>query len=403
MKPKISIEFNNGVLGAVSPLDTGVFGFIASAVAVSTTFALETAYQIKSMKDVAALGITDNTDNHRLYKALSEFYAEAGEGQEAWIYGQAKSTKVSDWFTQTDGISPAETFLNAAKGKIRGLFTVYDPTVAPTLEEGDAIDPDVEVAAALAQTLFESYSAAKYAPFFTILEGYAYTGVKEDLADMLTQSWNSVGILIGDTETRTGATLSKGAAVGTLAGRLAAYSTRVNPGKVRNGALAPTKMFVVDTPVELYDNEALLDKGYISFTTHAGRTGYFFMDAPLACPVSDDYHYITHRRTINEAFRLTYDALLDFLLDEVPANADGTIQAIYAKTMESAVVRKISTSIPEDLSADQTDPKDVGVKCFVDPSQNIVSTSKVNVNVGIRPFGYNRWIDVMLGFELTND
>lgn len=401
MKPKISIGFNNGVLGAVSPLDTGVFGFMASAVAVSTTFALNKAYQVKSMKDVADLGITNSIDNYRLFKALEEFYAEVGEGQECWIYGLAKSTKVSDWFTQTAGISPVENFLNAAGGKIRGIFTVYDPTTAPTLEENDAMDPDVVVAAAKAQAIFESYSAVKYAPFFTILEGYAYTGVKEDLDSQLTQSWNSVGILIGDTESRTGTTASKGAAVGVLAGRLAKYLPKVNPGKVRNGALVPTKMFVVDTPVELYDNEALLDKGYISFTTHAGRSGYFFMDAPLCCPIADDYHYITHRRIINEAYRLTYDALLDFLLDEVPANKDGTIQAIYAKTMESAVVRKISTSMPEDLSADLSDPKDVGVRCFVDPSQNIVSTSKVLVNVGIRPFGYNRWIDVLLGFELT--
>ncbi|MFA7448810.1 MAG: DUF2586 family protein [Weeksellaceae bacterium] len=400
MKPKISVDFNNGVLGAVTPLTTGVFAFIASAAEVSSTFELNKAYQVKSMKDVSALGITASLENYRLHKALSEFYAEVGEGQECWIFGQPKTAKVSDWFTEVDGFSPAENMLNAAQGKVRGIFTVYDPAVAPTLGS-NAIDPDVEVAAAKAQTLFESYTAAKYAPFFTVLEGYAYTGVKEDLNSMLTQSWNSVGILIGDTEMRSGVTSSKGAAVGVLAGRLAAYSPKVNPGKVRNGSLAPTKMFVVNANVEVYDNEALLDKGYISFTTHAGRSGYFFMDAPLACLVSDDYHYLTHRRIINEAFRLTYDSLLDFLLDEVPANTDGTIQAVYAKTMESAVVRKISTSMAEDLSADLSDAKDVGVKCFVDPSQNIVSTSKVTVSVGIRPYGYNRWIEVLLGFELT--
>lgn len=402
MKPKISIEFNNGQIGAVNPLDTGVFGVLASAVAVSTTFALGKAYQVKSMKDVAALGITDSVDNHRLYKFLSEFFAEAGEGSEIWIYGMAKSTKVSDWFTATSGVTPAEGLLNAANGKIRGLFTVYNPTTAPTLGEDDAIDPDVEAAAAKAQTLFESYAAAKYAPFFTILEGYAYTGVKEDLVDMTEKSWNSVGILIGDTETRSGATTSKGSAMGVLAGRLAAYAPRVNPGKVRNGALAPINMYILDAAVENYDTEALNDKGYITFTTHQGRSGYFFMDAPLACPVADDYHYITHRRIINEAYRLAYQANLDFLLDEVPANADGTIQAIYAKTMESAVVRLISTAMGDDLSADQTDIKDVGVKCFVDPTQNIVSTSKVLQTVQIRPFGYNRWIDVLLGFELEN-
>ena len=94
MKPKISIGFNNGVIGAVTPLDTGCFGLIASAVAVVDGFQLETAYQLKSTKDLEDLKITDSLDNHRLYKAVSEFYAEAGEGSELWIYGIAKTKKV---------------------------------------------------------------------------------------------------------------------------------------------------------------------------------------------------------------------------------------------------------------------------------------------------------------------
>lgn len=400
MKPNISISFNNGVIGAVTPLDTGCFGFVASAVAVVGGFQLETAYQLKSMKDVADLKLTDSIDNHRLYKALSEFYDEAGQGSEVWIYGVDKAKKVSDWFTPVDGVTPVENLLNAAQGKLRGLFTVNDSSVAPVVTAG--MDADVLVAAGKAQTLFENYTKAKYAPFFTILEAYAFDGDKVALSSLTTQSYNSVGILIGDTETRTGTTASKGAAVGVLAGRLASYSVRVNPGKVVNGALNAQKLFVVDAPVENFDTEALYDKGFITFTTHQSRAGYFVMDDPLACPVDDDYHYLAHRRTINEAFRHSYDALLDFLLDEVPANNDGSIQAVYAKTVESAVVRKIATNMDGDLSRDAEDPKDSGVKCFVDPKQNIVTTSKMNVVVSVRPFGTNRWIKVVLGFELSN-
>lgn len=399
MKPKISISFNNGVIGAVTPLDTGCFGFVASAVAVVGGFQLNTAYQLKSMKDVADLKLTDSIDNHRLYKALSEFYDEAGNGSEVWIYGMAKTAKVSDWFTPVAGIAPVENLLNAAQGKIRGIFTINDSSAAVTVTNG--MDADVLVTAGKAQTLFEKYSAAKYAPFFTILEGYAFDGDKVALPSLLTNNYNSVGILIGDTETRTGSTASKGAAVGVLAGRLAGYPVRVNPGKVRNGSLNAQSLFVKDSAVENYDTEALYDKGYITFTTHQSRTGYFLMDASLACAVSDDYHYLTHRRTINEAFRFSYDAMLDFLLDEVPTTASGTISAIYAKTIESAVVRKISTNMGDDLSKDETDPNDVGVKAYVNPNQNITSTSKLEVSGAIRPFGYNRWIDFVIGFELN--
>ncbi|KMQ70313.1 DUF2586 family protein [Chryseobacterium koreense] len=400
MKPKLSISFNNGVIGAVTPLDTGCFGIVASAVAVVGGFQLDTAYQVKSMKDVADLKLVDSIDNHRLFKALDEFYAEAGAGSEVWIYGISKTKKVSEWFTPVAGIAPVEHLLNSANGKIRGIFTVNDSSVAPTVTAG--MDDDVLIAAGKAQTLFENYTAQKYAPYFTILEGYAFSGVKTALTDLSTLSHNAVGILIGDTEPLTGITSSKGAAVGVLAGRLAAYPAKVNAGKVINGALKAPKLFINDTPVENYDCEALYDKGYITFTTHQSRAGYFVMDDPLACDPDDDYHYLSRRRTINEAFRLCYDALLDFLLDEVPTNANGTIVATYAKTMESAVERKIYNNMASDLSRDENSINDTGVKCFVDPMQNIVTSSRIEVVVKIRPFGYNRWIDVVLGFELNS-
>lgn len=398
MKPKITISFNNGAIGAVTPLDSGCFGLVASAVAVTDGFQLGTAYQVKSMLDVAALKLTDSIDNHRLYKALAEFYEEAGSGTEIWIYGMAKSTKTSDWFIPVNGVAPVETLLNKAKGKIRALFTIYDPTVAPTVTNG--LDADVLLAAGKAQTLFEDYTAKKYAPFFTILEGYAFSGNKVDLPDLKTNDFNSVGVLIGDTETRTGITASKGAAVGVLAGRLAAYPVRVNPGKVRNGSLNTPILYINDTDVDDFDVESLYDKGFITFTTHQSRAGYYIMDASLACSVSDDYHYLTHRRTINEAFRLAYDALLDFELDEVPTTKTGQINSIYAKNMESTIARKVATTMPEDLSKDEADPKDTGVRCFVDPNQNILQTSKIKAVLAIRPFGYNRWVEMLIGFDV---
>lgn len=400
MKPNIKIGFNNGVIGAVTPLETGCFGFVASAIAVTGGFQLQTAYQLKSMKDVADLKLTDTIDNHRLFKALSEFYDEAGAGSEVWIYGMPKTSKVSDWFTPVDGFAPVENLLNSAKGKIRGLFTVNDSSIVPVITAG--MDADVLIAAGKAQTLFENYTARKYAPFFTVLEGYAFSGEKVALTDLGTINYNSVGIVIGDTETKSGVTASKGAAMGVIAGRLAKYSAVVNVGKVNNGALNAPQLFVADSAVENFDTEALYDKGFITFTSHQGRAGYFVMDDPLACPIDDDYHYLTQRRTINEAFRFSYDSLLDFLLDEVPTNADGTLIATYAKTVESAVERKIATNMGDILSRDTENPNDTGVKCFVDPTQNIVTSSKMEVAVKIRPFGYNRWVEVLLGFELNN-
>lgn len=399
MKPKINVRFDNGTIGAVVPLAVGLLGLIASAVAVGG-FELNTAYSIKSINDARALGLVDSVDNHRLFKSIKEFYAEAGEGTELYIMGVAKTVKLSDFFVAGEAeYSPAEHLLNSANGNIRGLLTCYDPDSSVEVTVTNGMNADVLVAANAAQQLFENYSAKKYAPFFTILEGHQFSGNKVELTDLNTYDYNSVAILIGDTETRTGTTASKGAAVGVIGGRIARSYVRENIGKVRNGALTATQLFINDTPVENYDTEALYDKGYITFVTHPGRAGYFFVDDPMACATDDDYSYLSRRRTINEAYRLAYEANLDYLLDEVPVNADGTINAAYAKAIEQAVESKIIASIGSDL---QNVDGDYGVQCFVDLKQNIVQTSKLNEVIRIRPWGYNRWIEVMVGYEIQN-
>lgn len=400
MKPNIDIKFDNGTIGAVSPLAVGLLGLLASAVAVGS-FELNKAYSVKSMNDVRQLGIIDSIDNHRLYKTLSEFYDEAGEGTELFVMGVPKTTKLSDFFTvnETEIVSPAEHLLNSSNGLIRGLLTCYDPasSVASTVTKGQ--DAEVLLAANKAQLLFENYSAKKYAPFFTILEGYNYSGNAVELEDLKSYDYNSVGILIGDTETRTGTTASKGAAIGVIGGKIARSEVRENIGKVRNGALAAPALFVNDSPVENYDTEALYDKGYITFVTHQGLAGYFFIDDPMACATDDDYSYLSRRRTINEAFRLAYQANLNYLLDEVPVNADGTVNAAYAKAIEQAVESKIIASIGGDL---QQMDGDFGVQCSVDLSTNVVRESKLKEVLRIRPWGYNRWVEVLVGYQIQN-
>ena len=93
MLPGINIEFQNGQLGQVVDLPDGVSGLLASAVAVGTTFLLNTPYQIRSMVDVAALGIIPDVHNYKLYKTLKEFYAEAGAPEGAlFVNGELVGT-----------------------------------------------------------------------------------------------------------------------------------------------------------------------------------------------------------------------------------------------------------------------------------------------------------------------
>ena len=42
-----------------------------------------------------------------------------------------------------------------------------------------------------------------------------------------------------------------------------------------------------------------------------------------------------------------------------------------------------------------------GCICYIDPSQNVLSTSTVNVTLKVRPYGYARFINVELGFQVA--
>ena len=405
MLPGIKIMFDNGNLGSVVSTADGVFGLLASSVAVADKFELNTPYAVKGMADVANLGILPDVDNYNLYKNLKEFYDEAGEGTELWLMGFPKTDKVSDWFTADAGTgkAPAEKLLDAANGKLSLLFTSFAPDAAYTPTITDGMDADVMLAKQKAQLLAENYTNKNFAPFIVLLEVYAFSGNHIELPTLLEGSDNRVGLFIGDTKTTTANPASVGSANHIMAGRLAKYQVHENAGKVKNGALATLTAFINDTAVELYDVEALHDKGYITFRTHVRKSGYYISDDPLATAESDDYHYITRRRVIDKAYRLAHNIASNEILADFDLNNDGTISPFFAKTVEGNVEREIATQMTAkgELSANPSDKDDLGVKAIFDLTKNVATTNRIELKLRVRPKGYARWFDIYLGYDIT--
>ena len=404
MLPNISIKFDNGNLDTAVSTDDGVFGLLASAVATDT-FELETPYVVKGMSDVADLGILPDVDNYNLYKTLSEFYQEAGQGRKLWLIGFNKTTKVSDWFTPDPetGKATAEKLLDIANGEIKMLFTSFSPTQY-NLNIENGIDADVFVAKQKAQLLAKNYTDKKFAPFYVVLEAYGFTGNHLDLVSLLEGSDNRVAIFIGDTEKRTADVPSLGASNHILAGRRAKSSVQESSGKVKNGALATLKAYIVDTPVEEYDVESLHDKGYITFRTHVRKTGYYISDDPLATdPTHDDYSQIPLREVIDKAYRLAHNIASNEILTDFDLNNDGTISPFFAKTVEGNIEREISQQMTAkgELSANLADKNDLGVTARFNTVKNVATTNRIELTLKVRPKGYARWFDILLGYNIT--
>lgn len=396
-RPKVNIGFENGNLGVVATSPDGVCGIVASATAVSTTFLLNKYYVIYSLKDAETLGITSAIANYELHKTISEFYDEAGEGTELWIYGVAKTRTLDQLVTDS------EALLTASNRRIRFVILKYAPTAAETVLTA-GIRTGFPATLQAAQTLAEDFTTNKIHPVVFIIEGYNYTGVASDLLGFSTTTYNRVAVMIGDTETRTGTTASKGAAVGVMGGRLAKNQVHVNIGRVKDGALKPLKFFIVDTPVEQINIDALYDKGFITTCTHVGKSGYYFTDDMLACTVEDDYHFLSRRRVIDKAFYLANATLTNYILDDFNLIDGGKLSPIDAKVIEADIERVIAQemSAKGELSVDATKANDTGVQVLVDTTNNVAQTGVIMGQVQVKPKGYGRYLTFTIGYNINS-
>lgn len=391
MLPRVKINYLNGLLGTAPDNQDGLLGLVVlGATAVSTTFVLGKQYRLVRPEDLVGLGITA-TNNARIVELVNQFFAEAGEGTPVYLIGIA-ATAMTTVLDVDNG--PMKAILQELRGALRGLIVASASTASVTVTDG--LDPDVLTAMPKAQALAEWAADNLYAPIFVILEGRHFESAG-DAPDLKALTYNRVGVFIGDVVTG-----SINAAVGTLAGRIAASPVQRNIGRVASGALAPAQMFIgastVDQAMSVVDT--LYSKGYICPRIYVGLSGYYLVDDPLAVAGTDDYAHLTARRTVDKAARIAYLTMLQFLLDEIEVNTDGTMQTPVLKSWQAAVEDAINAQMSAAGELSVVDGS--GCKFFIDPSQNVLSTSKVEGVLKVRPYGYAREIVVNIGF-LTNN
>ncbi len=396
MLPRVKIAFANGALGQVEAMADGCLGFLALGVHEvegDENFKLGKAYTVKKLSALEALGVTaDNNPN--LHRNVKDFFAEAGDGTELWIMGFADTATFASVLDK-DNAAGASSLLRASNGKLRGLVAFKTPAEGYAMKIENGFDADVTAALVKAQGLGEWATDNLRAPVFTLVEGYGFSGDAMQLAALTTMEHNRVGVVIGDTVPS-----SFNACMGIVGGRIAITPVQRKISRVKDGALTPLAIYIGDQLAELADVETIHEKGYITFTTFVGRTGYFIADDNLATRVEDDYRSLTNRRVIDKAYRVAYNTLLDSLNDEVPIASDGNLSPAWCTSLESSVAQAIISNMTANgnLGNDPGDPNDTGVKCTIDYKQQILSTSQLVVGLRVKPNGYAKYIDVELGF-----
>lgn len=384
----VNITLANGQLGATLQTNDGITGLVVTGVS-EHSYVAGTPILITSLDSATDEGIT-TTGNPFAMKQLSEFYDQAGKGAQLYLMLVPPTMTVEDMADITNA-SGAKKLLDYAGGKIKVLGLVSDDiaiagaggTITVTAGLNEDVQGAVSKMAVTAQSYFEQQK-----PFRAIIGGTSYSGVAGDLFDQTTGANNRTAILIGDTAS------GAGSCVGLVLGLLSYVPVQRKISRVRTGPLNITSAFAGAAAVEAAEESLpiIAQAGYITFTMYPNLSGYYFSGDPMCTSTADDYGMLARGRIIDKAHVLAYTTFVQVVDDEVPVNTDGTLDAGFCKWLSQQIVNQLNNTM--------TANKEISsVKCFIDPAQNILSTSELNVVLSIVPVGYASMITISLGFS----
>ncbi len=381
--PGVSIQVADGALGRTVTTDDGVAALVVTGVAASG-LALNVAARIYSLADAITLGITAATHAHA-YGQISDFYGQAGSGAELWIMLVAETTTHAAVFVATTG--PMQKLLDAALGRVTiaaismGRATGYTPTMV------GLVDMDIPAVSAQAQVIANGY-AALHTPVIFIIDG---SYLINPLAGVVTikGTGDRVSIFVGNTEVG-----KRFASIGRFLGRLAAIPVHQSIARVKTGPFAGSGALTSGLALSGYSNAQLAslhDAGYIALRSLPGMSGvYVTYDVTLAAATSD-FQTIALRRVMDKAIRLSYQTYLYELNDTIEIGSDGKLLPTKVSYIEDVVARTLRTRMLAEGNCS-------AVKVYVNPAQNVLATSSIEVTVKITPLGTLKDIVVKLGF-----
>lgn len=148
--------------------------------------------------------------------------------------------------------------------------------------------------------------------------------------------------------------------------------------------------FTAKTAAEL---DALNAKGYLFFRKHTGIAGSYVNDSHAATSATDDYAFLENGRVIDKAQRRIRISLLPDLSRPLQVDRDGKLDAATIGYLEAKASR------PLDLMAAAGEIS--AYEVTIDPAQDVLATSKVNIQGSIIPRGVARNFEFNLGYTVA--
>lgn len=226
------------------------------------------------------------------------------------------------------------------------------------------------------------------------------------LSDLRALSAEKVSVIIGQDGDADGAELFEAlggsvTCLGAALGAVSKASVHENIGWVAKFDMAEVELEMpaladgtLIKEVSEANQDTLNTKGYIFLRKHVGIAGSYFNDTHTCVAATSDYAYIEASRTIDKAIRGVRTYLLPELNGPVTVDASsGKLSRDYCSYLEAKGGQALAQM--------QRNGELSGYQVFVDPDQNVLSTSKVAVKIALVPKGVSRTIEVTIGFTTS--
>jgi hypothetical protein len=148
---------------------------------------------------------------------------------------------------------------------------------------------------------------------------------------------------------------------------------------------------------DVTDNDLndLKTKGYISIREFTDFSGKYFTDSDTLTDETSDFAFIEANRTIDKAIRQVRRRLLPQLNRPILVNDDGTLGEEFISFLKAEAGKSLDRMvIDEELSA---------FNIVINPEQQVLSDSTVDISIDLVPIGSARNINVVVGYTLNID
>lgn len=346
--------------------------------------------QIGTLKQAEDLGVTANNASvpiRVLHYHIQEFFKNQPNSL-LWVGIFPAPALPADY-----DFEDLKTLQQAAGGKIRQA-AIHAPI--------DFATSQVNAIQTVCNTLF-----AEHTPL-VVLYGADFSNFTDytALPDLRTLAANYVAVILASPGQGAGASLAAAfgqsiPAIGAALGTLSNAAVHENIGWIGK---FPIQGSDLDVPAlgtgELMSaltgaqQEALSNKGWIFAVKHIGINGSYWNDSHTAVSLSNDYSSLELNRTIDKAVRGIRAALLPQLNSPLRLDpATGRLSPDTVAYFETLAARPVEQMLKDGQVS--------GYLIFIDPDQNVLQNSRLEVGVTIVPVGVARQIRVTVGFAFS--